>query len=77
MPISASSARCSADPAYWSIFAWDQLQRSAIADVLRDGGAYMDVVGQFSDQLRRTPDGWRFAHRTFTVIGTHVMEGNR
>jgi ketosteroid isomerase-like protein len=44
---------------------------------LRDGGVYMDVVGQFDDDLQRTPDGWRFAHRTFTIIGTHVTEGHR
>jgi hypothetical protein len=41
----------------------------------RDGGVLMDVVGQFRDELRRTPDGWRFAHRSFTIIGTHVTEG--
>lgn len=41
---------------------------------LRDGGVLMDVVGQFSDVLERTADGWRFAHRTFTVIGSHVTE---
>ena len=35
----------------------------------------IDVVGQFNDELRRTPDGWKFAHRTFTVLGTHVSEG--
>jgi len=32
----------------------------------------MDVVGQFNDELERTPDGWKFAHRTFTILGTHV-----
>jgi ketosteroid isomerase-like protein len=32
----------------------------------------MDVVGRYDDQLRRTADGWRFAHRTFTILGTHV-----
>jgi hypothetical protein len=41
----------------------------------RDGGVRMDVVGRFSDELQRTPDGWRFAHRTFTIIGTHMTEG--
>ena len=35
----------------------------------------MDVVGQFTDELQRTPDGWRFAHRTFTILGTFVVEG--
>jgi ketosteroid isomerase-like protein len=42
---------------------------------LRDRPVLMDVVGQFNDQLRRTPDGWRFAHRTFTILGTHISEG--
>ena len=32
----------------------------------------IDVVGQFNDELRRTPNGWRFSHRTFTIIGTHL-----
>ena len=35
----------------------------------------IDVVGQFSDELQRTPDGWKFAHRTYTVLGTHISEG--
>jgi len=35
----------------------------------------IDVVGQFNDEVRRTSDGWKFAHRTFTVLGTHVSEG--
>jgi ketosteroid isomerase-like protein len=35
-------------------------------------GALMDVVGQFSDELRRTSDGWKFARRTFTILGTHT-----
>jgi hypothetical protein len=38
----------------------------------RDRPGLMDVVGQFNDELRRTPDGWRFAHRTFTILGTHM-----
>ncbi len=33
----------------------------------------VDVVGQFNDELRRTPEGWRFAHRTFTILGTSVL----
>ncbi len=32
----------------------------------------IDVVGQFNDELQRTADGWRFAHRTFTIFGTHL-----
>jgi hypothetical protein len=35
----------------------------------------IDVVGQFNDELRQTSDGWKFSHRTFTVLGTHVAEG--
>ena len=41
----------------------------------RDRPGLMDVVGQFNDELQRTPDGWRFAHRTFTILGTHTSEG--
>jgi ketosteroid isomerase-like protein len=53
--------------------------RSLIRELakFRDGGMYMDVVGQFDDRLRRTPEGWRFAHRTFTVFGSHVMGEHR
>lgn len=42
---------------------------------LRDGGVMMDVVGRFVDELVRASDGWRFTHRTFTIIGTHVSGG--
>ena len=42
---------------------------------LRDQPGLIDVVGQFNDELRRTPDGWRFEHRTFTILGTFVAEG--
>lgn len=41
----------------------------------RDGGVLMDVVGQFNDRLERTPEGWRFAQRTFTILGTNVTGG--
>jgi ketosteroid isomerase-like protein len=44
---------------------------------LHEGGVHMDVVGQFDDELERTTDGWRFAHRTFTVLGTQVTRENR
>ena len=37
----------------------------------------IDVVGQFNDELRRTPDGWRFAHRTFSIFGTHLSAETR
>ena len=38
----------------------------------RDRPGLMDVVGQYDDELERTPDGWKFARRTFTIIGTHM-----
>ena len=38
----------------------------------RGQSGVIDVVGQFRDELRRTADGWRFAHRTFTIFGTHM-----
>ena len=41
----------------------------------RDQPGLIDVVGQFHDELRRTADGWRFAHRTFTILGTFAAEG--
>ena len=40
----------------------------------REGGVAMDVVGQFNDRLERTAEGWKFAQRTFTIIGTQVTE---
>jgi len=39
---------------------------------LRDHPGLMDVVGQYHDDLERTADGWRFARRSFTVLGTHM-----
>ena len=39
---------------------------------LRDHPGLMDVVGQYRDELERTSDGWKFAHRTFTILGTHI-----
>ena len=32
----------------------------------------MDVVGQYHDELERAADGWRFARRSFTVLGAHM-----
>jgi ketosteroid isomerase-like protein len=40
-----------------------------------DRPGLVDVVGQFVDELQRTPDGWRFARRTFTILGTNTSEG--
>ena len=37
----------------------------------RNHPGLVDVVGQYVDELKRTPDGWKFARRTFTIIGTH------
>ncbi len=38
----------------------------------RGQAGVIDVVGQFKDELRRTLTGWKFAHRTFTILGTHM-----
>ena len=38
----------------------------------RNRPGLMDVVGQYIDELKRTSDGWKFAHRTFTILGTHL-----
>jgi ketosteroid isomerase-like protein len=38
----------------------------------RNRPGLMDVVGQYHDELKRTSDGWKFAHRTFTILGTHL-----
>lgn len=52
--------------------------RSSIREVAKFRGrpGVMDVVGTFNDELRRTPDGWRFARRTFTILGTHMSAEN-
>ncbi len=45
--------------------------------IIRECGKYagrdtnLEVLGLYEDQLKRTPDGWRFAKRTFTVRGMH------
>jgi len=39
---------------------------------LRGQAGVIDVVGQFNDELHRTPTGWKFAHRTFAIFGTHL-----
>jgi len=38
----------------------------------RGQAGVIDVVGRFNDELHRTATGWRFAHRTFTILGTHL-----
>jgi ketosteroid isomerase-like protein len=35
-----------------------------------DGSPLYIVAGRYEDQVRRTPDGWRIAHRTLTVMWT-------
>jgi hypothetical protein len=48
--------------------------------VIRECGKYagrqtsLEVLGLYSDRLVRTPEGWRFAQRTFTVRGMHDFE---
>jgi len=48
--------------------------RSLIREAAKFHGrpGVMDVVGQYLDELERTPDGWKFARRTFTILGTHL-----
>ena len=38
----------------------------------RNRAGLVDVVGQYVDRLERTPSGWKFARRTFAVLGTHL-----
>jgi len=38
----------------------------------RNRPGLMDVVGQYVDELAKTTDGWKFARRTFTILGTHL-----
>ncbi len=33
-----------------------------------DGRSGFNPIGFYDDQLVRTPDGWRLAHRTFTMV---------
>lgn len=45
--------------------------------VIRECGQYagrqtaLEVLGLYTDRLVRLPEGWRFAHRLFTVRGMH------
>ena len=43
----------------------------------RDQERPVDVVGQFTDDLARTPTGWKFAHRRFAILGTDGQPGGR
>ena len=38
-----------------------------------DGSPNYMIAGRYEDRVERTPDGWRIAHRTLTVMWT---EGN-
>lgn len=46
------------------------------SSVIREAGKvknseeWFDVLGIYQDRLIRTPEGWRFTHRTFKLIGT-------
>ncbi len=48
--------------------------------VIRECGKYtgrqtsLEVLGIYTDKLVRTPEGWRFALRTFTVRGMHDFD---
>jgi SnoaL-like domain len=37
----------------------------------KDGRVQQCTVGYYTDQLRKTPAGWRFAGRQVTVLGHH------
>jgi ketosteroid isomerase-like protein len=43
----------------------------------RNRPGLMNVVGQYRDELQRTADGWRFARRTFTILGRHMAAEQR
>ena len=48
--------------------------RSLIREAAKFRGqpGIIDVVGQFNDTLTRTADGWKFAHRNLTILGSHM-----
>src|ERR1035437_2019552 len=37
----------------------------------KDGRGQTSTVGEFTDKLRKTPEGWRFAIRQLTILGHH------
>ncbi len=61
-------------PAITTVDGNTALARSLIRECAKFRGqaGVIDVVGQFNDELHRTPAGWKFAHRTFTILGTHM-----
>jgi ketosteroid isomerase-like protein len=40
------------------------------AGKVKTTGEWFDVLGTYNDSLVRTPQGWRFTHRLFKMIGT-------
>jgi len=48
--------------------------RSYIRETGRPKGTtneWVEIVGYYDDRLIRTPQGWRFAHRTFTTVASY------
>ena len=37
----------------------------------KDGRVQQSTVGYYTDKLRKTPAGWRFASRQVTILGHH------
>jgi len=37
----------------------------------KDGRVQQSTVGYYTDELRKTPAGWRFASRKVTILGHH------
>ena len=44
----------------------DRATVRAYALVTKESPPVLSAMGEYEDVLRRTPEGWRFAHRTFT-----------
>lgn len=51
--------------------------RATARSVIRECGKFkgrdeaLEVMGIYEDELVRTPDGWKFARRTFSGLGAH------
>ena len=49
--------------------------RATARSLIREGGKmkdldeWIDILGSYEDRLIRMPQGWRFAHRAFTMFG--------